>query len=469
MAKAKIFVCSRTILAFASLLWPLSAAESWADTLRLEKVVNLLGIDAGAQAKASQVGEAAVEHLVAFAIRSHPSLKVEAAQLMARQSELEGAEGYYQPELRLAASSAKIRAQDVLADLKTRRDESSLSLSLSENIWRGGQDAGRVDTARQNEKIAQISQKIQLEAVAFMVRKAALDFNYRSMRQVIDEASLADALELSALTERKFNAGQNGKIDIHFARMRASAAKSTAVRASIQARQARQLLIDKLGPQLNSDEFLVDLNMLAQRVLFFSLELPESASEPNLSFAEQKALALQDRAKISLNQGYKQRYLPQLDLLGNVSRSLGRSWLENQTDQKIKTSHLDMNLQLQLSWNLWDQTLDHQNSAAAGEKIAAEAQYETLHFETKAEAGRMRSYIIELQKSLLIAKDAYTEAGLLYAAQTKLFNSGLIGIQSLLDAEREQRNAIGAWHENVYELQFSLLRWQTLQRGYLAQ
>jgi outer membrane protein TolC len=84
------------------------------------------------------------------------------------------------------------------------------------------------------------------------------------------------------------------------------------------------------------------------------------------------------------------------------------------------------------------------------------------------ETQRLRRYITDLHKTLEISREAYRQAGQLYDAQRRLYESGVIGIQPLMDAEREKRDAIRAWQQNVYELQLSLLNWQALQKGYLS-
>jgi len=91
-----------------------------------------------------------------------------------------------------------------------------------------------------------------------------------------------------------------------------------------------------------------------------------------------------------------------------------------------------------------------------------------VRHEVGLESQRLRTFIIDLHKSLSISREAYVQAGQLYDAQRKLYETGVIGLQPLMDAEREKRNAISAWQQSVHELQLSFLRWQALQKGYLT-
>jgi len=462
--------CSKSVAPFLlALLCALPAiGKAWADTARMQQVATLLGIDSNADGKDTKAAEAAVDRLVELGLRHYPVLKIRQAELAARRAQVDAAKGLYQPNIRLSADTSQRRIKDFSDETQTRADTVGASLTLRENLWRGGQDAAQIAIAEQGENLAIISQENQVESVSFAIRKAVLDYNYRSLRQVIEEASLADAVDLSALARRKLSARQVGKIDIHTASMRESSAKASAARGAIQTRQAFQYLLDFLGPQENSEALQTEIKGLAQRALPFPADTPVLAKDKTMSFEEKNALAVQKRAELILQQGYRKRFMPQIDFVGVLSRNNQSSWLVEEENLKSQRQTYDSTLQLQMNWDLWDRTQDHQNRAAAADKAAATAQLDFTRYQTQTETQRLQTYIEDLHKTLAIVKEAYQEAGQLYDAQRKLYEAGVIGIQALVDAEREKRNAISAWHDNVYELQLNILRWQSLQRGYLS-
>jgi outer membrane protein TolC len=157
-----------------------------------------------------------------------------------------------------------------------------------------------------------------------------------------------------------------------------------------------------------------------------------------------------------------------VDLVGRLGQDERSDWLVANDDLKQKNKNQFSSVSLQFSWNLWDRSQDHEIRAAAAEKVAANSSLETTRHETSMETQRLRRYITDLHKTLEISREAYRQAGQLYDAQRRLYESGVIGIQPLMDAEREKREAIRAWQQNVYELQLSLLNWQALQKGYLS-
>ncbi|MCX6131191.1 MAG: TolC family protein [Proteobacteria bacterium] len=250
--------------------------------------------------------------------------------------------------------------------------------------------------------------------------------------------------------------------------MRESSAQSQAARAAIQTRQALQNLISLLGPQPDLESLQKEIKILSQRILPFPTQTPELGNEKVLSFDEKNAVTLQKRAELSLEQSYRLRFLPQIDFVGILTQTQNKSWLDESSEAKTKRRNYDSNLQLQVTWNLWDRSQDFRIQAAVAEKTAALAQADSSRYQVQNEAVRLQNYILDLHKSLSIAKEAYVRAGQLYDAQLRLFETGVIGIQALVDSERERRSAITAWHETVYELQLNILQWQSFQRGFLG-
>jgi outer membrane protein TolC len=456
---------SSTILV---LLAALAAAPAYAQTKRMQDVAKLLGLEPQEDPAAGKDVEAAMSRLVQRGMDAHPALKRREAELQASRAYIDAAQGSYQPTLSVQAYAQQAQRHDVQTEQKSKLDGHDLDLVLRENLWRGGQDAGRVDIARQDETLAELRKFQESEGLTFRVTEAALDYNFRYFRQLIDAASLADAQELRALAERKFQAGQVGKIDIHLASMRESAARSAAARASIETQQAYHRLLDALGPQESLEGLKQDIEALTQAALPLPQSLPELKAEPGPTLLEKSSLAQQKRAEITLDQNYRKRFMPQIDLVGRVGRNQNRSWLLDEADQKAMSKFNDTVLQLEFSWNLWDRSQDHMIRAAAAEKNAALHEVATTRHSVSMETERLRTLIVELQDSLRFSREAYQQAGQLYEAQRRLYETGVIGMQPLMDAERDKREAISNWQQSRHELQRSLLNWQALERGYLA-
>ncbi|MDQ3234846.1 MAG: TolC family protein [Pseudobdellovibrionaceae bacterium] len=439
-----------------------------ADTKRMQDVATLLGIESANGSPASKEAEAAVARLVDRGLKSHPNLQTREAELQASRARVDAAQGTYQPKLQINANAMRQQIEDLKTDVKSRRDSHDINLVLRENLWRGGQDAGQVDLARQDQSLAEIRNVYEGEGLSFRIARVSLDYNFRFFRQLIDEASLVDAVELRSLADRKFNAGQVGKIDLHLTGMRESGSRAAAARAAIDTRQAYLELLNALGPQEPSEALTQDIQALTKSALPFPSALPELKDIQTPTLNEQNSLIVQKRAEITLDQGYRGRYLPQIDLVGTLGRNNASSWLMENDDQKANSRSMDRTVQLQFSWNLWDRTQDYLIRAAAAEKNAATSEVNAVRHEANMEVQSLKAYIVDLHKSLSISRDAYRQAGELYDAQRKLYEAGVIGIQPLMDAEREKRDAIGTWHQSVHELQLSLLRWQALQKGYLT-
>ncbi len=453
------------LMILASLL---GAQHVNADTRRMQDVVTLLGIEDPKPNQASKDAADALAKLVERGLRSHPNIKTREAELEASRARVNAAQARYQPSLSLNASASQGQNRDMENDKRSRFENQDASLILRETLWRGGQDAGLVDRAKQDESLAAIRKAYEGEDVSFSVSRAALTYNFRVFRQMIDEASLADATELRTLAERKFNAGQVGKIDLHLTSMRESAARSAVARAGIETQQSYHDLLNQVGPQDSTDAFALEIQALSKAFLPYPAELPELKLPEAPSLNEQNLMVLQKRAEIELDQNYRARYLPQIDLVGTLGRNNSASWFVENEDQKSIGKSSGTSVQLQLSWSLWDRTQDHLIRAAAAEKTAAGTALDATRYEASVEAKRIQTYIKDLHKALSISREAYLQAGQLYDAQRRLYETGVIGIQPLMDAEREKRDAITAWKMNVHDLQIGLLRWQALQKGYLT-
>ncbi|RZA26398.1 MAG: TolC family protein [Proteobacteria bacterium] len=440
---------------------------SLADTARMEKVAEQLGIDSAASSQGSKEAKAAVERLVLVGVKAYPTVKEREADVAARQSEKDAAVANYQPILSINANASRQDGKDTDTNIKNHSDGRDVNLILRQNLYRGGIDSGRVGISEQNLLISENNQLFETENLDFSIRRAALEFNYRSLRQLIDDVSFEDARDLRNLAQRKLDAGQVGKIDLYTTTMRESTAKASAARSAIESSQARERLTTLLGPSDQKAELSGDVELLKNRILPYPEVMPNLASKQVKTFEERNAEAVAKRADITLDQGYRERFLPSLDLVAQLSRSKNSTYysLENDFDNRVNSSGTF--IQLQFNWTLWDRRLDHLNKASAQEKLLADAQSATARYTAESEVTRIKVYIQDLYNNLGTAIEAYKASGQLYDAQRRLYETGVIGIQPLIDAEAEKRNAIATWHQNVYELQLNLLIWDALKKGFV--
>ena len=83
------------------------------------------------------------------------------------RARVDAAQGRYQPLLQVTASANQQQGRDLDADVRSRGLTQSAGLTVQENIWRGGQDAGQVEIARQDESIATVRQSFEVESLSF--------------------------------------------------------------------------------------------------------------------------------------------------------------------------------------------------------------------------------------------------------------------------------------------------------------
>ena len=448
---------------FASLMFASSLAH--ADPDRMEQIVKQIGIESEDDSAEAKAAEAAVERLVSQAQSAYPTLKVKDEELAARRYNVDAARAAYQPLVSLSGSTARQEVKDFDLHTRSRYANKDLTATLRENIWRGGRDAGEIAISKQNEALAEIDQNAERTTIDFSTRKAALEYNFRSMRQLIEEAAATDASEIRSLADRKFQARQAGRIDVLNATMRESSAKASVARNSLNTQQALLNLTSLLGPSQSPDVMSSEIKTLAVRSLPYPRLSPLLNETVPPSFSEKIAIATEKRSDLALSQGYRQRFYPDIDFLGRYTRAQNQSNYNQPGVGVIKGNTASSSFELQLNWTLWDSSLDARNNTAAAEKNVASAQLANTRYQLQSETSRLRNFIQEAHKNLDISLNAYKTAGELYAAQKKLYETGLIGIQPLIDAQLEKRSALSEWHQNVYDLQRNLLQWQALQKG----
>jgi len=452
----------------AGLLVLASSQAALANSERMKRVAALLHLEEQKVGPEERRLVELVEGLVSRTLATHPEIEASAARVAVRSAEREQAQSRYQPRVGVGGSTVQQESESLDTDRTEKGRRSQITLNVRENLWRGGQDSKAIQIAEQTLDLAKIDETQRKEAISHAVRRAALDFNYQAMQKLINEASLADAAELRGLAEKKFAAGQVGKVDVYTTQLRESSAKAQVQRGAIAWNEASLRLLSFASGEADRAVWAKDIILLAERAWPYPepKETKPEGLQPTLR--ELSAKRQQEIAESTLSQTYRQRYLPELDLFGSVSQSQQDTRIDLPVPTRVKDENLAVAFGLELNWTLWDRTQDHRIHAAAAEKKLASATLQSAELDAKAESERLAKRIQDLTLALGPLREAHTLAGRLVEAQRKLYEAGVVGILPLIEAENEKLRTLSQWLDQIYELNTSLLRWESLKKGYLA-
>jgi outer membrane protein TolC len=459
------------------------AAEGVAPPTRMQHMANVLGAGDAAMAAERAAAEADVDRLVARALATHPALAAERARAEASAASTDVARGAYHPQIGLNAQAGDARRTDLEEGGGTARSETrGVGLTLRQNLWRGGQDALAVERAQADERIAALGREGKGLEISYAVRRAALQFNHAAMARLLAEESAKDADELQRLSEKKFGAGQVGKIDVHTASMRSTSAKAQAARASITEHEAELALQKAMGGGPDglaaTKEDMRALRGVALAIPATKPALDEKLPDPLQS---QRAALVQEKATAALSGARRSRWAPALDFTATAGQSMGKTTVSggeggaggdptaapgsgDSTDSRERR----VDLGLELTWPLWARPKDHQIRVAALEKSAAEADAKAATTAMALEVETVRLRLADLYDALPLYRQSWEEAGRLYDAQLRLYDAGAIDVFTVTEADSRRLEALRAWYDAVNDVRLTLLRWQGLTQGYVA-
>ncbi len=461
---------NKTVLSLVA-LFLLAAAAPSVDTGRMQRMAALLGaeptLDPAFQAGADRA-EKAVDELVAEALRSHPAVVAEKRAHQAREALVDASvANAYQPKVAATLSLGENRTRSLSQELDTKSRDQSYGLSLRQNLWRGGRDGLDIEIAEADEQLAGLGARQKTEAVRFNACRAALQYNYQAMQQLLSEEAAKDSSELRRLSERKFQAGQVGRIDVHQASMRETDAKASVAKASLATRQAYFALLKSLGFAAGpGDGTKSAIEALAKASLPFPLRPPALTGTRTNTLAEDNAALAATKAGLTASSTRRGRYLPEVDLSASATRSESRTGgdLPEETD---KTARLGFGVEL--TWPLWERSLDHRVAAATLEREAAEAKATDARSQATLAAAELKQKIEDLYEALPIYRNAYVEAGKLYDARIKVYEAGAVDVFVVTEADSQRLQALRTWYDAVHEIRLTLLKWKALEAGYVPE
>ena len=447
-------------------------AAASADAAQFADLVQRLGMKpADAEGKASQAAaQAAAERLIALGLAQNPSLAAAAARLAAAESGVAGAHALYQPLVSLSGTASRVGTRDIVVPGTARTDSRDLGLSLRQNIYHGGQDALDIDIAGAELALASVGRDQDAATLRFNVQTALLNYNQAAMQEVLARASESSAAALKKIGERKFSAGQVGKIDVHTAAQKEAQARASAVTARLSKTAAWYAVVRAVGvPTLAESE----VQPLAEAALPYPPAPPPLDAKPQPTFDERTAAATVEKSERTLAKAYRTRLAPDLDFVASATRSSDRQALDGSglnsavagadaTSERVQTR-----LALELNWQLWDRPKDLAIARAAADADESRAHAATAKSASLVSLAELTRHIRELYAALPPYADAFEQAENVYEAQVKLYDAGAVEQAQVNNADADRVQAVKDWFGATQEIRTSLVRWEALKAGFI--
>lgn len=409
-----------------------------------------------------------INKLVAIGIAESPSLVAEGHKASSAESAVKSAKGAYHPVAGLTASIGQTKTSESTDESTSLSDTAQAGLTIRQNLWRGGADSAGVRAALADQEIARLQLETQKATLAYEISRAALNFHLASIQRKIAQAAAEDAHEIFKLSEKKFQAGQSGKLDIYRANMRASEARASAEKAAVQVNQALHQLLKNLG-RTNPDTIEDILSTLATSPIPLPKLLPEPVA-PATTLSEKIADQTSNKSSAILDKAKKSRYFPEIDAVAGFTRiindaetTVGSGSAEFSSGDADKTNRTAISLEL--SWPLWSRPQDHQIKQAWHERAAADAKAEQAKVSAYHSGQESYSRLEVLYRSLPAHQDAFNQADALYQAQRKLYGAGAIDVFAVNESDSQRVNALGNWYDAIVEIHQTYIRLEALKVG----
>ena len=449
---------------------------SIAETRRFEEVTQILDLEPSQSDATSQLSQS-IEQLVQYALSQHPALAAETYQTTSREISVREARAAYQPEITVSAGIS--RQNSLASDIpgESRAQSERESVSLRQNLWRGGKDSTQIAIAQTDAQIAQLSTESKSQEIALTVRQASLRFNQAALSEAFANQAAKDAEEITKLSERKFSAGQAGKIDVHQASLRESEARAQAAKASMNTNEAYFALLSSLGLRSAAPQELKGaLDTLRSTILPLPKSpavSPADAPQPSPLLSVKSSELTADRAHLTQSLARRERWLPALDFVASWSRDLTTGRVDPGVVQIGGTRDRDAlrlrtNFGLELNWTLWNGIRDERINRAAADEAVARARATDAEYAANIARETLTQQIKDLYKIIPSYKAAYQAAVRLYDAQRKLYDAGATNVFAVTDADTRRLSALREWLDAAYQIKIAILKWEALGKGYLA-
>jgi RNA polymerase sigma factor (sigma-70 family) len=358
----------------------------------------------------------------------------------------------------VAQSALSGGAGGVLLPTDPTRTTLSLSLGVSQNLFNGLQDLGRVRQAAAQLEVSRAELLQALAQASFDLKSAYAGMLFAQRSERIQEQILARREENLRLVELRFESGRENKGSVLLAGAYLAQARFEALQAKNQLWVARAQLLRALG---RTDAPGLSTLRVSERPGQAMPETPVAAttgSEPELqglieSVPQRRRLAAQEDAARAALHGARSGFFPTLGVSASSFRT-GTSWFPANDGWSVGAS---------VAWSLFSGGRDYHAtrgayaSARAAAQSLAGGELAILASLRQARAG----YILAVEK--LKADEAFEEAarvraeiararynnGLLSFDAWDIIEGDLIGRQRAVLASRRERAVAEAEWERV--------------------
>lgn len=443
-----------------------------ARTPGLTQVLDLTPHQMGEDATSSTLNES-VDLLVRFALEHHPAIAAEKAQRDSRQAGIREARAAYQPEVTVSASLARqdSEASDIPGTARSQTEREGLM--LRQNIWRGGRDATQITAAEADAGIATFNTSSKIQDITLNVREACLRLNQAALSESLANEAAKDAAEVTQLSERKFAAGQAGKIDIHQAGLRESEARAQAAKARMTTHDASFALLSSLGLESSPPgDLTAAITSLQEEPLPLPLAPEMKQTKPAPLFSVQAADLTAEKASLTRSLARKERWLPSLDFVASWNRDVTTGRVDPGVVQiggsrDRNAMRLRTNLGLELNWTLWNGIRDERILRAAADEAAARARALDAAYSGHLARETLSQQIQDLYQIIPPYKAAYQAAVRLYEAQRQLYEAGATSVFAVTEADSRRLSTLREWLDAAYQIKLAVLKWNAMEQGYM--
>lgn len=402
-----------------------------------------------------------IETQVQSRISKQPLVQKNQAQVTLTENALGLARAQFFPVLSANAGVDKTWTKPSQENTSTDTTSKYGSLSVTQNLFRGGQDVLDLEVKNNENKVAQLNAEEETLKKIYEMKSVAYRLNHTAMMALLKKIERQSALKVRELSERKRKAGLAGEVDLYQAQSDEARSESAFAKAVQEVTAAKQEFYFTWGAwsdeERNSLQNLVD--KLSQVALNSQDAVPMSDSK---YIIERIALLESENNRLQLAKQQRKHWLPNVDLTGTLGLSDSKI-REQASDQFDRSTSVGLNL----SWPLFAPT--HRFERLGIEVENKVEQLQNLH---SLEAAKFKkvSILTEIenlraQQPLLL--ESFKRTLRLAEAQQRLYEAGAIDLFVLITANSQKQSALEAWYRNQADLQLASLKVALLASGVL--
>jgi outer membrane protein TolC len=397
-----------------------------------------------------------LEPLVQFAIDQHPALATEKVRVNKSEFLLKLAKDRFGPTASLGAQKGISQYPDDVGTSRIFAKSSSAGVTVSQNIWNGGQDLLSYRQEALGVEAAELEFKNAQKSLIWRVRMAGLSYQQAAMDLWIAEQSLKNSQEIVHLSKQKSQAGQVGKIDVMQSEQQLTQAMTQVTSAQIKLFKNLEnlekiLLLTPLDPRRSSlQNILKDLvaQPMARPEKSWMTQLDTNSwTDKDLERQRQQKLIAQKELEISKSR--RNRWLPSVDL----SLSYQKRFEPKEPTTFGAQEKQPINATLSLDWPLWDQTKNTRIDLAQTEVQELHLKDEESIRLTQLSIIQSLAQLERLFSLFEINKTSFEQSEALYQAKIQLYRAGAIDIIALTNAANDRLGVIQSIYGTICELQ----------------